>query len=123
MQIHIKRAYETSAPTDEFRVLIDRLWPRGLSKQGASIDIWVRHLAPSDKLRKWFGHDDGRFEEFARRYRQELETATAGIDELIAAAGTRSITLVYAAKNTDCNNAIVLRECLNVRLRAIGETA
>ncbi|MDH3716586.1 MAG: DUF488 domain-containing protein [Planctomycetota bacterium] len=119
MKIRIKRVYEAALPTDGLRVLIDRLWPRGLKKEDAAIDIWATHLAPSSELRKWFGHDEERFDEFARRYRVELGGATGAIDELIASAKGETITLVYGAKNTKHNNAVVLQALLQRHLKDV----
>lgn len=115
VQIRIKRVYETPSRTDGLRVLVDRLWPRGLKKQDAAIDVWAKELAPSNELRTWFAHEEEKFEEFTRRYRLELGSATDRINELIASAGGRTITLVYGAKNKNCNNAVVLKAWLESR--------
>ncbi len=113
MRIRIKRVYEKPDPSDGLRVLVDRLWPRGLSKQDAAIDIWAKALSPSDELRRWFNHDETRFKEFSRRYRNELRAKTKEIDELSAAAEKReTITLVFGAKQTTYNNAVVLQAWL-----------
>ena len=82
VQVQIKRVYDKPAPTDGLRVLVDRLWPRGLTKKDAAINVWAKDLAPSSELRTWFNHRDERFEEFTRRYRLELDSTTAEIDEL-----------------------------------------
>lgn len=112
MHVHIKRIYDTPAPIDGLRVLVDRLWPRGLSKEDAAIDIWAKEIAPSNELRKWFGHDDAKCKEFTRRYQAELAERSVDVQKLITAADGQTMTLVYAAKNTECNNAIVLQSCL-----------
>lgn len=117
MQIKIKRVYDAASPTDGLRVLVDRLWPRGLKKEDAAIDVWAKDLAPSSELRKWFAHDDEKFAEFTRRYGLELGSKTAEINELFTSAGGKTITLVYGAKNTKSNNAVVLQELLR-RLRS-----
>jgi uncharacterized protein YeaO (DUF488 family) len=106
----LKRAYETPSPDDGTRVLVDRLWPRGLSKQKACIDQWLKELAPSTKLRKWFGHDPERWKEFRRRYTAELREHGEALDELRRAARTGRTTLVYAARDELHNEAVVLRD-------------
>lgn len=106
--VRIKRVYDPPAPTDGCRVLIDRLWPRGVKKEDAAIDIWAKELAPSSQLRKWFGHDNAKCDEFKRRYREELSQRSAAIEQLIVSTQGRPLTLVYGAKNTHCNNAVVL---------------
>ncbi len=112
MQIRIKRIYEPPAAADGFRVLVDRLWPRGVKKEEAAIDMWVKQLAPSSELRKWFGHEDARFKAFSRRYRAELDEMAAEVEKLIASTRGRTMTLVYAARNTRANHALVLQEWL-----------
>lgn len=112
MHIHIKRVYDTPAPTDGLRVLVDRLWPRGLAKKDAAIDVWAKDLAPSNELRRWFAHEDEKFAEFTRRYRLELDSGMAQVDELITSADGGAVTLLYAAKNTKSNHAIVLQAWL-----------
>ncbi len=114
MSIGIKRAYEAAAPGDGHRVLIDRLWPRGVSRSAARIDEWRKELAPSDALRRWFGHDPARWQEFGARYRQELEApeAQAALRELAARARRGTVTLVYGARDTEHNNAVVVRQML-----------
>lgn len=112
MQIQIKRVYETEDSGDGLRVLVDRLWPRGLRKCDAAIDVWAIDLAPSTELRRWFAHREDRFDEFATRYRQELEQARDHADAILIAAKGDVVTLLYAARNPACNHAIVLREWL-----------
>lgn len=112
MEIRLKRAYEPAEPTDGYRVLIDRLWPRGLSRERAAIDEWERELAPSTKLRQWFGHEPSRFPEFRRRYLEELRARRPLLAELRRRAREGTLTLVYAAKDTDHNDAVVLAEVL-----------
>ncbi len=112
MDIRIKRIYETPAASDGIRILVDRLWPRGLRKEDAAVDIWAKDLAPSNELRRWFAHEVEKFEEFTRRYRLELEFATAEIHKLMTSAGGGTVTLLYGAKNTKCNNAVVLQAWL-----------
>jgi uncharacterized protein YeaO (DUF488 family) len=110
----LKRVYEPAASTDGYRVLVDRLWPRGLSKEDAAIDHWAKALAPSTDLRRWFGHRPERWEEFEKRYREELEGDEAR--EELAALRERlrqgRTTLLYAAHDEERNNAVVLRDFL-----------
>jgi uncharacterized protein YeaO (DUF488 family) len=110
--IGIKRIYEAPASADGYRVLIDRLWPRGVSKQRASLDAWLTELAPSTALRSWFHRDLQRWPEFARRYRAELRTQEAQLQRLRQRARRQRVTLLYAARDTRVNHAAVLREVL-----------
>lgn len=110
--IRIKRAYEVAGDDDGYRVLIDRLWPRGIRKTELPLDAWDKELAPSNELRKWFGHDPSRWEEFSRRYRDELAQDGERLRELAERARCGSVTLVYAARDTEHNNAVVVRELL-----------
>ena len=112
MDVRLKRAYEPAAAADGYRVLIDRLWPRGVSRRRAGLDEWARELAPSPELRRWFGHDPGRFAEFQRRYTAELEQHDAKLQELRGRARQRTLTLVYGARDTEHNDAVVLAEIL-----------
>ena len=113
IQIHVKRIYDDPADEDGYRVLIDRLWPRGVRKEDAHFDAWVKDLAPSSELRQWFAHDPARFRDFGVRYRRELADHRRDLDELLAAAGPAgSLTLLYAAADPVHNHAVVLRACL-----------
>ncbi|GIK77260.1 MAG: DUF488 family protein [Acidobacteria bacterium] len=112
MDVRIKRAQEPAARSDGQRVLIDRLWPRGISRERARLDGWERDLAPSTELRKWFGHDPARFAEFRRRYVEELRGQRSRLTELRRRAGESRLTLVYAARDTEHNDAVVLAEVL-----------
>ena len=108
----IKRAYAPVEETDGYRILVDRLWPRGISKEKAQIDLWLKSVAPSNELRKWFGHDPDRFAEFSERYRAELTTSGA-LDELRSVIKEHPIaTLLYAAHDEEHNNAVVLQHLL-----------
>ncbi len=111
--VHTKRAYESPAPGDGARVLVDRLWPRGLSKEEAKIDWWAKELAPSDKLRRWFGHSPARYREFVERFRLELNGGPA-TERLKAMVTQQNVTLVYAARDTRHNNARALLEILGL---------
>jgi uncharacterized protein YeaO (DUF488 family) len=108
----LKRAYKPPAPEDGVRILIDRLWPRGLSKAKAAVDHWMKDIAPSAGLRKWFGHDTDRWPEFRRRYRDELREHPALLDQIRDLASERPVTLVFGAHDEQHNDAIVLREVL-----------
>lgn len=118
--IHIKRAYEPAAASDGYRVLVDRLWPRGVKKDDAHLDEWLKTLSPSDDLRKWFGHDPSRFQAFEERYARELdnEEASAALDALAKRAAHRTVTLVYAAHDEEHNNAVVLAHEIERRIEA-----
>lgn len=110
--IRTKRAYEPASPGDGRRILIDRLWPRGVTKAEAEIDEWRRDLAPSDELRVWFRHDPMRFPRFRERYREELLEHRDALASLASESRRRPLTLVYAAKDSERSNAVVLKELL-----------
>jgi uncharacterized protein YeaO (DUF488 family) len=117
MQISTKRIYETPAPGDGYRVLIDGMWPRGISRERAAIDSWARELAPSGELRRWYGHEPDRFEEFSRRYRVELGAQRERLTQLRHRSRSVAVTLVFAARDTEHSNAAVLVEVLRHGLR------
>lgn len=112
--VAVKRIYDPASPEDGRRFLVDRLWPRGISKERARLDGWLRELAPSTELRRWFGHDPARWEEFKRRYRAELAMPERqqALATLQQAAGEGPVTLLYAARDTEHNEAQVLAEWL-----------
>jgi uncharacterized protein YeaO (DUF488 family) len=112
VDIRLKRAYEPAGSSDGYRVLIDRLWPRGVSRERAKLDEWERDLPPSTELREWFGHDPGRFEEFRRRYIEELRSHRPRLTELRRRARSGTLTLVFSARDTEHNDAVVLAEVL-----------
>jgi uncharacterized protein YeaO (DUF488 family) len=112
MDVRLKRAYEPPSPEDGYRVLVDRLWPRGVSKEQAKLDEWVKELAPSGKLRAWFGHEPGRFPEFRLRYIDELGANRLRLRELRRRARNDTLTLVYSAHDSEHNDAVVLGEVL-----------
>jgi uncharacterized protein YeaO (DUF488 family) len=112
MSVRLKRAYEPPAPTDGYRVLVDRLWPRGVTRANAHLDEWAKELAPSAELRRWFGHDPARFPEFRRRYVEELSARADKLRELRGRARETTLTLVYGARDTEHNDAVVLAELL-----------
>ena len=111
MSISLKRAYEPPVKTDGIRILVDRLWPRGVTKSKASIDLWLKDLAPSTELRKWFGHDPKKWSEFQKRYRAELNGNPALL-KLRTLTRRGNVTLVYAAKDELHNGAVVLKKFL-----------
>jgi uncharacterized protein YeaO (DUF488 family) len=117
--VRLKRAYEAAAQADGRRMLVDRLWPRGLRKDDAHLDGWLKELAPSDALRKWFQHDPDRWAGFQQRYERELrsDTARAALAEVVRCAASEPVTLVYAARDEKHNNAVVLRRLVERRLR------
>jgi uncharacterized protein YeaO (DUF488 family) len=112
MDVRLKRAYEPAASSDGYRVLIDRLWPRGVKREEAQLDEWARELAPSAELRRWFGHDPEKFAEFRRRYTDELAAQEQKLRQLRRRARERTLTLVYGARDTEHNDAVVLAEIL-----------
>ena len=113
--IRIKRAYDPPSDGDGLRILIDRLWPRGLAKSELKLDAWVKHLSPSNELRKWYQHDPAKFAEFRRRYAAELKAQGEGLADLRNAVAGRTVTLLTATKELDLSHAIVLRELLMKR--------
>jgi uncharacterized protein YeaO (DUF488 family) len=117
MKIRAKRVYDSPSPDDGFRVLIDGMWPRGVSRERAAIDLWARELAPSDELRRWYGHEPARFDEFSRRYRSELRGRRERLAELRRHARAGGVTLVFAARDAEHSNATVLVEVLRRGLR------
>ena len=112
--IRIKRIYESPKPSpgDGKRILVDRLWPRGLRKEDVVVDEWIRDAAPSSELRKWFGHDPSRWQEFKKRYKHELEGRKGLVERLKAEAAAGTVTILYSARDTEHNNAVVLREAI-----------
>lgn len=111
MHIELKRAYEAASPADGYRVLVDRLWPRGVSKEELEMDYWAKDLAPSTELRKWFAHDPAKWPEFQKRYQNELESNPEGVAELRhQIAGHNKVTFVYGARDTEHNEALVLKK-------------
>jgi uncharacterized protein YeaO (DUF488 family) len=123
--VRLKRAYIPYAPDDGYRVLVERLWPRGLRKDEAHLDGWLKEIAPSDALRKWFGHDPAQFREFRDHYRRELRNANAQrlLDELTRKAARETVTLIYSAHDEEHNNAVVLKTMIERRLRSASRKA
>jgi uncharacterized protein YeaO (DUF488 family) len=110
--IRLKRAYEEPSAQDGFRVLVERLWPRGLSKEAAHLDLWLKEVAPSTELRTWFGHDPARWPEFQQRYRDELADKEDALELLREKRREGTVTLVYAARDEEHNGALVLKSVL-----------
>ncbi len=115
--IRIKRLYDKPARTDGYRVLVDRLWPRGLQRAFLPLDVWLKEAAPNDELRRWFKHDPARWPEFRRRYLLELEAHPDSWAPILAKARHGNVTLLYGARDVEHNNAVVLCEFLNARLK------
>jgi uncharacterized protein YeaO (DUF488 family) len=115
-----ERAYEAAAPSDGYRVLVDRLWPRGISRDRAKLDDWAQELAPSAELREWFLHDPSRFEEFRGRYIEQLRPRRSRLTELRRRARKGTLTLVYSARDTEHNDAVVLADVLRRGLPKAG---
>ena len=111
--IKLKRIYEPAGPNDGFRILVDRVWPRGLTRGAARIDLWLKEVAPSTPLRKWFGHDPALWDEFRQRYFAELDENADPVDEILNRARKKSVTLLFGAKDEKHNNAVALKEYLN----------
>jgi uncharacterized protein YeaO (DUF488 family) len=120
VDIRLKRTYEPASAEDGYRVLVDRLWPRGVSKKQANLDEWEKELSPSSELREWFDHEPGRFAEFRRRYIDELRASAPRLKELRLRATTGTLTLVYSAHDREHNDAVVLADVLR---RGLPRTA
>lgn len=117
-RVWMRRAYDPPTRNDGYRVLVDRLWPRGVTRQGVAVDEWNRDVAPSDELRRWYGHRPERWEEFRTRYRRELEGGVArlAVEALAARARSQRVTLVFGARDAEHSQAAVLREVIEARL-------
>ena len=113
----MKRIYESPSRTDGTRVLVERLWPRGMTKERAAVDLWLKDLAPSTELRRWYGHDLAKWKEFERRYRAELRQKEKAVELLKKKAEGRTITLVYGARDDEHNSALVLQKVLTGKRR------
>lgn len=110
--IRVKRVYESAEPGDGARFLVERLWPRGMKKESLHMDGWTKDAAPSDELRRWFGHDPAKWAEFRKRYIGELESKPEAIRSILEAARSGDVTLLYSARDTEHNNAVVLKQYL-----------
>jgi len=108
--IKIKRIYDTPAEDDGFRILVDRLWPRGLTKEKAKVDLWLKEIAPSDQLRKWYAHDPKKWAEFRKRYFNDLDTKRELVNQIVQKMKEGEVTLLYSSKEEKINNAVALKE-------------
>jgi len=113
MPISLKRAYETPLPSDGCRILVERLWPRGLLKQDAKIDLWAKQLAPSTELRRWFNHEPDKWVEFKRRYFKELGACEESVEPILERVQAGRVTFVFASRESRFNNAVALKEVLS----------
>ncbi len=123
MSIRLKRAFEPAAPDDGLRVLVERLWPRGLSKERAAVDLWLKDVAPSPELRRWYGHEPAKWPEFRRRYRDELQDRDEELAELRRLVRNGPVTFVFGSRDTERNSAVVLREVVERRPETGEESA
>lgn len=114
--VRVKRVYDTASRSDGSRFLVDRYWPRAVKKEELKVIAWLKDVAPSDDLRRWFAHDPSKWDEFQRRYRLELQQKTRALEPLVEAARQGHVTLLYAARDTAHNNAVVLKEYLEEHL-------
>ncbi|MFA7257828.1 MAG: DUF488 domain-containing protein [Kiritimatiellales bacterium] len=117
MKTQIKRIYDDASASDGWRVLVDRLWPRGVRKEEAEIDEWAKEITPSNELRKWYGHDPDKWSEFKTDYRAELKKKTDELAQLIERCPEQTMTLLFAAKDMEHSHAVVLKEVLNEMLK------
>lgn len=122
MDIRVKRVYEAPSPEDGMRVLVDRLWPRGLSKEKAAVDLWLKELAPSTGLRKWFGHAPEKWEAFQQRYRQELRQQPEALQRLSELVAGGPVTLLFGAKEERFNDAVALRAFVLSERKPVART-
>jgi uncharacterized protein YeaO (DUF488 family) len=119
--LYVKRIYEAAKANDGARYLVDRLWPWGMKKENLIMDAWFKEVAPSTELRRWFGHDPAKWQEFQRRYRAELDANPDAWKLLLESARQGNVTLLYSARDTEHNNAVALKSYLEERLAASGE--
>lgn len=120
LRLHVKRVYDPPSPQDGLRFLVDRLWPRGLKKEECRIDGWLKEIAPSAALRRWFGHDPGRWGEFRQRYFEELRQRPEACRDIAEKAQSRTVTLLFAARDAEHNNAVALKSYLEELSRSEG---
>ena len=113
MNIQLKRIYEAGSKEDGYRILVDRLWPRGFTKEKAALDLWLKEIAPSNELRKWFGHDPDKWKDFQKKYRQELKQNKEAVDILKDYIQKGKVTLLYAAKDEEHNEAQVIKDFIS----------
>ncbi len=113
--VEVERIYEPANEDDGYRVLVDRIWPRGLKKTEAGVDLWMKEIAPSAQLRKWFGHEPDKWDEFKKRYAEELVDKEVLVEQIASRARTGKVTLLFGSRNEHINNAIALKEYLETR--------
>ena len=111
--IRVKRVYETPSDEDGQRILVERLWPRGLTKEKARIDLWLKDVSPSPELRKWFSHDDTKWNQFAERYRKELDRNIASVRNIMDLGARGDVTLVFSSRDVEHNSTVLLREYIS----------
>lgn len=121
-EIRVKRIYEEPGSGDGFRILVDRLWPRGLSREKARIDLWLKDIAPSDALRKWYAHDPAKWAEFQSRYAAELAGKQELLKQLLTRAREGPVTMLFSSRELKLNNAVALREYLRTVSKALNKT-
>ena len=119
--IKIKRIYESPARDDGVRILVDRLWPRGLSKEKAKVDLWLKEVAPSDRLRKWYSHDPQKWDQFKQNYFKELEHPQEGIRLIVEKMREGNVTFLFSSKEERLNNAVALKEYIEARRKEVKE--
>ena len=117
----IKRIYNAPTPDDGIRILVDRLWPRGLSKEKAKVDLWLKEIAPSNELRKWYGHDPKKWAEFRKKYFKDLDTKRELVNQIVQQMKEGDVTLLYSSKEEKINNAVALKEYIEKQKEG-GET-
>ena len=117
IEIRVKRVYEEPEESDGRRILVDRLWARGLSKEKANVDVWVKEIAPSTELRRWYGHDPNKWTEFKNRYAAELETNAGQVEEILGEIQAGTVTFLYSSKEEQLNNAVALKEYIESIIR------
>lgn|SRR5690606_14798112 len=115
-KIQVRRVYDPPARSDGCRILVDRIWPRGLSKDDVELDAWIKDVAPSAELRTWFGHDPSKWASFKRKYFKELDGREEALEQLLQACSGRTFTLLFGAKDVEHNNAVALKEYLDTRV-------
>ena len=115
--LKIKRIYDEPSKTDGIRILVDRLWARGESKEEARLDYWMKDIAPDTDLRKWFNHEPEKFKEFSKKYKEELASKNEDIEKIITLLKTHNVTLIYAAKNPEINHALVLKDYIETKIK------
>ena len=120
--IKIKRIYDAPTPDDGIRILVDRLWPRGVSKEKAKVDLWLKEIAPSNELRKWYGHDPKKWAEFRKRYFSDLDTKRELVNQIVQKKKEGDVTLLYSSKEEKLNNAVALKEYISKKKKG-GEMA